>query len=297
MDKDNCDYFDITDDNIPIDHNNGFIVMQLNIHGLLNKQTELLNLINKITGTSKLDIIMLQEMWLTNTNCNLVNIPGYKHIFIHRTGKHGGGVSLLINSEFTCRKCDDLCINEPFLECCTVEMKLPNNKVFVSSVYRPPNTKESKFNNEIDKLLKSISRCSSLSLKGLDHNLDLLKSDIHKPTQIFLETVLSTSYIPCITRPTQITKSSATLIDNILVSCDIYNNINSGIAISDLSDHLPCIMTCPLMNHFQKGSIRIHKKKLDEKNFENIAHDLKIDWGFWNKIYQLTNATSYFITI
>ena len=41
-DKDNCDYFDITDDNIQIDHDNGFIAMQLNISGLLNKQSELL---------------------------------------------------------------------------------------------------------------------------------------------------------------------------------------------------------------------------------------------------------------
>ena len=201
-DKDNCDYFDITDDNIQIDHDNGFIAMQLNICGLLNKQRELVKLINKIAGTSKLDVIMLQETWLTKTNCTLVNIPGYKHIFVHRTGKQGGGVSLLVNNEYTCRKCDDLCINESFLECCMVEIKLPNSKIFVSSVYRPPYTKESKFNTEIDRLLKSISKHSNLDLIGLDHNLHLLKSATHKPTQQFLETVLSTSYIPCITRPT-----------------------------------------------------------------------------------------------
>ena len=128
---------------------------------------------------------------------------------------------------------------------------------------------------------------------GLDHNLDLLKTDKHKPTQTFLESVLENSYIPCITRPTRNTHSSATLIDNILVSRDIYNNITSGIDISDLSDHLPCIMTCPLINDYKKGSIRIHKKKLDEKNVVNIANDLKIDWSWLeettsvNKCYQL----------
>ena len=204
---------------------------------------------------------MLQETWLTKTNCTLVNIPGYKHIFVHRTGKQGGSVSLLVNNEYTCRKCDDLCINEPFLECCTAEIKLPHSKIFVSSVYRPPNTKESKFNTEIDRLLKSISKRSNLGLIGLDHNLDLLKSATHKPTQKFLETVLSTLYIPCITRPTGITRLSATLIDNILVSHDIYTNINSGIAISDLSDHLHCIMTSSFLKHQQKGSIRINKNQ------------------------------------
>ena len=83
QDKDNCDYFHITEDNIQIDCDNGFITMQLNIRGLLNKQSELLKLINKIAGTSKLDVIMLQETWLTKTNCIRVNIPGYKHIFVH----------------------------------------------------------------------------------------------------------------------------------------------------------------------------------------------------------------------
>ena len=149
----------------------------------------------------------------------------------------------------------------------------------MSSVYRPPNTKESKFITEIDKLLKSISKCSNLGLIGLDHNLDLLKSTTHKPTQRFLETVLSTSYIPCITRPTRITTLSATLIDNILVSHDIYTNINNGIAISDLSDHLPCIMTSSLLKHHQKGSIRISKQKIREKNYVNIAQELKINWS------------------
>ena len=78
-DKDTCDYFDLTDNIIRMEHNNGFIAMQLNIRGLLNKQTELIKMINKIAGISKLDVIMLQETWLTNANCNLVNIPGYKH--------------------------------------------------------------------------------------------------------------------------------------------------------------------------------------------------------------------------
>ena len=60
--------------------------------------------------------------------------------------------------------------------------------------------------------MKSISRDSNLSLIGLDHNLDLIKSEKHKPTKTFLESVLGNSYIPCITRLTRITHSSATLI-------------------------------------------------------------------------------------
>ena len=134
-DKDTCDYFDLTDDIIRMEHNNGFIELQLNICGLLNKQTELVKMINKIAGSSELDVIMLQETWLTSANYNLVNVPGYKHFFVHQTSRHRGGVSLLINNELTCRKCDDLCINEGFFESVTSEIKLPSGKVIVSSIY------------------------------------------------------------------------------------------------------------------------------------------------------------------
>ena len=297
QDKDNCDYFDVMDNSFHLDDINGFMVLQLNIHGLINKQSDLLKLVNKIAGKSKIDVIMLQETWLTKTNCNLVNIPGYKHIFQHRTSCNGGGVSLLINQELTSRRCHSLCCDEPFLECCTVEIKLHNFKLIVSSVYQPPNTKESQFTSMFDRIMKSIYNSSNYSLIGLDHNLDLLKSNIHKPTQSFLESVLSKSYVPCITRPTWITKSSATLIDNILVSRDIYNNITCGIAISDLSDHFPCIMTCPPMTNSNKGSVLIRKKNLDDKNYAKIAHDLNINWSFveepqsLNDNYQLFHKT------
>ena len=59
------------------------MALQFNIQGLLNKQGELLKLINKIAGNKKIDVVMLQETWLTKTNCTLVNIPRYKHIFSH----------------------------------------------------------------------------------------------------------------------------------------------------------------------------------------------------------------------
>ena len=152
------------------------------------------------------------------------------------------------------------------MESCSIEIQLPQTKLVVSSVYRPPNTSQSKFNSLFEKLIKSISKASKYSLIGLDQNLDLLKSNSHKPTQCFIETVLSNSHILCITRPTRITKSTATLINNILVSHDIYSSINCGIAISNLSDHFPCIITWPNIIKNKKNSLTFNTMKLD-KNF------------------------------
>ena len=47
--------------------------------------------------------------------------------------------------------------------------------------------------------------------------------------------------IPTCTRPTHITNSSATLIDNIIVSQNLCGAYTSNILINDTSDHLPTI--------------------------------------------------------
>ena len=71
-----------------------------------------------------------------------------------------------------------------------------------------------------------------------DFNIDLLKDDSHKPTHEYLNLVYSYSFMPTIYKPTRITESSATNIDNILV-----NEVagNSAILVTDISDHLPTV--------------------------------------------------------
>ena len=55
---------------------------------------------------------------------------------------------------------------------------------------------------------------------GMDHNLDLIKSDKHRPTKEFIEVNLENELIPTITKPTRITRNTATLIDNIIIGRD-----------------------------------------------------------------------------
>ena len=94
-------------------------------------------------------------------------------------------------------------------------------------------------------ILKKLKLLKCNLIIGTDHNLDLMKNDKHSETQNFLGTILCNEMIPCITQPTRITKSSATLIDNIITSRNIFDSLTCGIAISDISDHFPCVMTWP----------------------------------------------------
>ena len=53
--------------------------------------------------------------------------------------------------------------------------------------------------------------------------------------------MLENNLLPTITHPTQITQSSATLIDNIFVSENLHRFFESAILLKDISDHLPIV--------------------------------------------------------
>ena len=113
-------------------------------------------------------------------------------------------------------------------------------KTIVGSIYQPPNTNEKDFIKEIEHTMGKINKEKNKdSLIGLDHNLDLLKMHLHKSTEQFYDILLKQNYLPTITRPTRICKTSATLIDNILISNNLQNTFKSGIILNDISDHLP----------------------------------------------------------
>ena len=112
---------------------------------------------------------------------------------------------------------------------------------------------------------------------GLDHNLDFLKSSKHKDTSLFINSVFDYGLIPCITRPTRITHTSASLIDNILISSKLHDRCFSGIAISDLSDHLPCFVTLTDVCKTKSKNLTIEKRDIS-MNLKQVSNDLNLDW-------------------
>ena len=89
----------------------------------------------------------------------------------------------------------------------------------MGSIYRPPNTNVGDFIDSYQVLGEKLHKFKNV-LIGLDHNLDLLKTSTHSLMQQFLEATLDAHLIPVITKPTRVTHSSATLIDNILIKSD-----------------------------------------------------------------------------
>ena len=84
-----------------------------------------------------------------------------------------------------------------------------------------------------------------------DFNIDLLKVDIDRPTHDYLGYIYSYSILPTIYKPTRITATTATIIDNILTNNEDISQ--SFILVTDISDHLPTVLTIYLEIAIQKS--------------------------------------------
>ena len=109
---------------------------------------------------------------------------------------------------------------------------------------------------------------------GLDHNLDFLKSVKHGPTNDFIEANLDFGMIPTVTRPTRITKTTATLIDNILVSQNLCGTYVSNLLVNDISDHLPSICVLKNLTTSKKEPIVVKTRDKRVKNMTRLRENL-----------------------
>ena len=106
----------------------------------------------------------------------------------------------------------------------------------IGVVYRPPNSNVVQFNETLNDILAQVSHTPSYVMG--DYNIDLLKHELHQPTERFLEAMYSNSLLPMILKPTRETLTTATLIYNIFTNkYHINDNILQGIFVTDISDH------------------------------------------------------------
>ena len=116
-----------------------------------------------------------------------------------------------------------------------------------------------------------------------DFNINLLNYDHHMETHDYVDTMFSNSLIPQITKPTRLTPTTATLIDNIY-SNDILGEYNQlhGIFYTDISDHLPIFRLTKLNNDI-KDDVTIETRIYNDQTialFNSI-----IDTICWNDVY------------
>ena len=104
----------------------------------------------------------------------------------------------------------------------------------------PPRADVDIFSVTLYAILDTINREYNYGVIMGDFNIDLLKFGSHCKTSDYLDNIFSHGFIPTITKPTRVTKNSATLIDHIY-SNNISTSTTSGIIITDVADHFGTI--------------------------------------------------------
>ena len=191
-------------------------------------------------------------MWSVTKN---YDIPGYGKLeFITRDMNKtlnpncGGGVGLFIDKKYKDYEIlTDESVFEPHVyESIWVKIKMKHGPdKIIGNVYRPNSAPKASLekaiqihNQIIDNILanKIHAKCEIQIIS--DFNVNMLNFETHGPTNDYINSLLSKSFLPLITLPTRIKNQSATLLDHIWSNkmCNIYN---SGILINSLSDHFP----------------------------------------------------------
>ena len=218
-----------------------------NIRSLNKHIGELIDLLNSLD--QKYDIICLSEIWATNLYfLQGALAPLYKFEYEPPKSSQTGGVGVFYKSHFKVKYQNELKLTdstEP-IEDIWLELSDNNQTFSVGVVYKHPKANISTFNNLLEASLEQIVQSKTIQTCFLagDFNIDLLEVENHHPTQTFIDTITSNSFVPCILLPSRVTKSTSTLIDNIfLYQTKIKENqsILSGNIYSDISDHLPNI--------------------------------------------------------
>ena len=223
---------------------NGLSLIHFNARSL-NSNCEKIENYLKLTNHS-FDVIAISETWHDNSSAGAKNNPKLANFLIdylefnvnRKNNQRGGGVSIFVNKGYSCKLISDMSAGvENLFECVTVELTLNRGeKTVISCIYRKPSTNIPEFTTHIEQIF-SPATCRKMYICG-DFNIDLLKYNDHEPTKNFVDSLFSIGFFPLITKPTRITDTSATLIDNIYTN-QLDTEHHSGIFITDVSDHLP----------------------------------------------------------
>ena len=142
----------------------------------------------------------------------------------------------------------------------------------VGEIYRIPNTSTAKYLDRYETILCKLMNNDNVII-GTDQNIDFMHIYTYPPSAELLNTLLTHSLIPTITKPTRITHRSATLIDNIYLKMNTKITARAGILIADLSDHMPvvCITSYKNKQYKKRKALIFEQRPLNENNLARIS--------------------------
>ena len=256
-----------------------FHVMHLNVCSFLKNSDKLKLLLEEMNQNKVvMDVILICESFVTDVNLPFVDIPGYTCISKLRKDRPGGGILIFVRKGLKVLKVLDTPWDETF-ESLFITVEIFGKVLCVGELYRIPNTNLKQFECNYKKLLNIIA-CNKNVIIRSDHNLDLLKINKHSVIMKFIEDLSMSGLVPSINKPTRVTHSSSTLIDNIFIGGPTLFNYDSFVLIDDISDHYACILRFEKPCKTFSGDKVITKRKLNDRKYDLLNQRLLFhDWS------------------
>ncbi len=133
----------------------------------------------------------------------------------------------------------------------------------VGDVYRIPNT---------DPKHKGI-------ILGNDQNFAYVKASVSRHKSVLIDTCINNGIAPCITRPTRITCTSVTRIDNYVNAQFYKRNCCSGIITTDMSDHFPIFVSVGSKQQNRQQPLISNHRKVKDTTFNKLSELLQhVNW-------------------
>jgi hypothetical protein len=159
-----------------------------------------------------------------------------------------------------------------------------SRNTIIGAIYRRPGSDPKDFIDKLTETLNVIECENKHCFHTGDYNLNLLNSSTHPPTSEFIDINFAHSFFPVIKKPTRITSSSATLIDNIFVHSNELLDSKSGILLWDVSDHFPVFFIHYKENQIKEDLFRTGRtlnttnkakftKIINETNWDTVLND------------------------
>ena len=254
LNRDNMRYLDIDELNANIKDNNMMKIMHFNCRMLAKNRGKISGFLQTLDDDP--DIILLSEIGKDGYRYLKSTFPEYHSENNLPENNTYGGVAILalenryevtINSDLkmiktcNCSKCqvEDIWLN----------ISCAGKNFTVGAIYRHPNGNIEHFTDQLSLSVNKMPTNDTCIIGG-DINIDLL--NISKEQVLnYATSILSVGFIPKIYLPTRITDTTCTLIDHLFLRLPHkYNDTKtqSGCIFSDISDHLPLILSLSLIH-------------------------------------------------
>ena len=248
------------DDELPLSEGN-LNIIHLNIRSVATNLDEFLVNLRKFQGV--FHIIVLTETWLDQIS-DWTELRGYKSFHTIRTGRKGGGVSILVNERISCTELSELSLVSAEYESICVKVSSGSYSYHIFGVYRPPSCNLSVFNAVFFPIVRNLGTNNSCVVVG-DFNVDSLSQSASGPMEEFLDLFSVELFSQLIDIPTRVSNTCSTCLDHIYINFPIH--CLSGVLDVTVSDHLPIF--CSIPSFFQRES-NIQKVRFRDYSDDNI---------------------------